>query len=100
MAAPTTIPEAQAAYTANADYEEVESAAKARAFITACRALIGLVPSESANGSERSRQDANIAAWEKQIAAARRWLAEVGNADTCGGGPNASTSYSLECSRG
>lgn len=79
--------DARDAYLANADYAESASTSKARAFITACRKLIVLLPSEVAGGSSRTRADENLRQFRAEMEQAQRWLASSG---TSGGVVHAS----------
>ena len=69
----TTYSEAMAAYIDNADYEEDESVSKAKAFITACRQLLVLLPQKSALDGTNIEHDLKNIADEMQNA--RNWLA-------------------------
>lgn len=61
------------AYHDNADYAETGSIAKARAFVTACRRLLVLQPSESANRETTTRFDMKLI--QQELEMARQWLA-------------------------
>lgn len=64
----------QAAYLDNGSYEEDQSLAKARGFVTACRLLLFRLPkrSKSANGHEVEFDPAVIQA---ELQRARAWIA-------------------------
>ena len=69
----STRPEVQAAYDNNASYEEDNSPAKCRAFITACRFLVRLTAQfVSASGSEQVGMDVKLI--EGQLRDAKKWL--------------------------
>lgn len=76
--------DARAAYLANADYAETASVTKAKAFITACRKLIALLPTETASAENRTRSDENLRQLREEIKGAQQWLAT--NAVSTGGG--------------
>lgn len=69
----STLAEIEAAYADNISYEEDQSVAKARAFITACQLLIG--KRASALGAANSVQFGDQAQLQRQIDHARQWLA-------------------------
>jgi len=61
------------AFTDNADYEETQSLAKARAFVTACIRLIGVIPqSQSDQGSSIAYSTAQVQALMQR---AQNWIA-------------------------
>jgi len=78
--------DARTAYLANADYAETSSAVKARAFVTACRKLIVLLPTESQGADSRTRMDENIRQFRAEIDEANAWLAVNDSATVTGGG--------------
>lgn len=85
MATYSTLPDARAAYLANADYAEVGSAVKARAFIVACRALLILQPMRSMATSHQVEFNPSLI--ERELKEAKTWLALNGtNANTGGMG--------------
>jgi len=55
MATYTTLDAARTAYLANADYADDADLDKAKAFRSACRALLLLLPAESANEAHSGR---------------------------------------------
>ena len=63
----------QEAYLANADYFAEQSTAKCKAFLTACKQLLVLLPSAAKSGGGNEQQW-NIEAIEKQLATAQSWL--------------------------
>lgn len=73
MTTPTLI-EVRQAYVTYADYEETGSQADCRAFITACRRLLVMLPSAS-TGTQQTSQEFDVALVQKQLDAARVWLA-------------------------
>jgi len=72
--------DARDAYLANADYAETGSTDKAAAFVTACRKLIGLLPSEVQGGASRTRSDENLRQLREEISEAQQWIDAVGMA--------------------
>lgn len=70
----------QAAYADNASYAEDNSAAKAKAFITACRMLLGLTPSSTSTAGVSV--DINLEVVERQQKSAETWLATHAVADS------------------
>lgn len=83
----------KAAYLDNMSYAEDASVAKARAFVTACSALLLFRPEDSQHGSGRTRF--NMSQIEREKLAAMRWLAVNDTARK----PPAVTSASLEAYR-
>lgn len=76
---------AQDAYLANADYWEVGSVAKARAYVTACKKLAMLIPTMSSQGSRHALDmRENLRQLPAQERAAQDYVAA--NSDTDGGG--------------
>jgi hypothetical protein len=72
----TEIAAARAAYFDNADYEEAASVAKAKAFITACRKLLALPITRSANGARDGNEvELQPDLLERQQSMARQWVA-------------------------
>jgi len=84
LSSTSTLAQVQAAYDDNASYEEDGDAAKARAFITACRLLIRRLARsvEKSSGSIRQRVELELAQIREQQAAAQAWLAVHGGAKT------------------
>lgn len=70
----STIAEAKAAYFDNASYEEDASAAKARAFVTACRFLLLMLPKRSKHGSA-GEVELDPVQIRQQLVAAQSWTA-------------------------
>jgi hypothetical protein len=72
-----TLATAQAAYLDNADYDENASVSQAKAFRTACRQLIVLLPSNAMRGAGSNQQTASFRIDEvrKQLEACECWLA-------------------------
>lgn len=67
------------AYHTNADYEETNSPAKCRAFITACRRLLspGVTPKKSVHGGRGAEeQEFDLMLLRDMLEAARTWLAD------------------------
>ena len=67
------------AYDTNADYEEVGSVAKCRAFITACRRLLspGVSPKRSVHGGRGAEEiEVDLTVLRDQLNAAQQWLAD------------------------
>lgn len=75
-----TLAEARAAYLDNADYETALDAAKARRFLTACRQLLILLPSASAQGQAGSAEF-DILRIREEMDDARRWLLDQSATD-------------------
>lgn len=71
MSTPTEIATAEAAYFSNADYAEVRSVSKARAFVTACRKLL-LAPSSMVKGSNSI--SSRIDLFRDELRDAQKWL--------------------------
>jgi hypothetical protein len=80
LSARSTYNEIRAAYEDNASYLEDQSAAKARAFITACRLLIRHLPTRVSKGGNEMDLDVRLLA--EQIAAAERFLTQANIAAT------------------
>jgi len=74
----TTLAEAKAEYLANAGYAETGSVATAKAFVTACRALIVLLPSSSTSGPKRA--DFSVASIKEERDRAEQWIKANANA--------------------
>lgn len=72
-----TLATAQAAYLDNADYDEDNSVAKAKAFRTACRQLIILLPSSGMRGAGGNQQTFGFRVEEirPHLHACEAWLA-------------------------
>jgi hypothetical protein len=70
----TALEEHQAAYLANADYDEDGSLAKCRAFITACRSLLVCLPSRMARG-QAGNLEWNVEVLKGELDRAQEWLA-------------------------
>jgi hypothetical protein len=79
-----TLATAQAAYLDNADYDESASVSKAKAFRTACRQLIVLLPSSAMRGAGSNQQTIGFRIDEvrRQLEVVEAWLAI---SDTDGG---------------
>lgn len=76
MALDAEISAARTAYLENADYEEDASVTKAKAFITACRKLLAVPITRTANaGREGNELELNPELIAKMLDEARRWLA-------------------------
>ena len=71
MADPT-LAEIRSAYLTNASYEEDASVAEARAFVTACRRLLVVLPSHSGNAAGDGR-DMSITEISRAMKDAARW---------------------------
>jgi hypothetical protein len=71
----STDTQVRAAYDDNASYEEDASAAKCRAFITACRIRRNRIPITASRGYGSGNQAATWESLDAEIAAARKWLA-------------------------
>lgn len=84
MATYSTLADARQAYLDNADYADVASPSKARAFITACRSLLILQPARSMASSHQVEYQPSLIA--QQLQEARDWLAIN---DPTGGGNGA-----------
>jgi hypothetical protein len=75
MSLDADIAAARTAYFDNADYEEEESIDKCKSFVTACRKLLGLPITRSANGARDGTEiELNPELIAKQQDDARRWL--------------------------
>ena len=82
----STLAQVQAAYVDNASYAEDGSAAKAKAFLTACRVLLLKLPAEA--GTREGTMRLNPELIQNEMAEARAWLAANGAAvadDAAGG---------------
>ncbi len=68
---------AQAAYDANADYEEIGSTTKAAAFITACRLLLRMLPKSARHGSSGAGEqvDIELTVIQAELKQAQTWYA-------------------------
>lgn len=73
MATYSTLADARQAYLDNADYADVGSSAKARAFIVACRSLLILQPSRSMATSHQVEFMPQLIS--AQLQEAKDWLA-------------------------
>lgn len=85
LSSASTIDEIRAAYDDNASYEEDGDVTKARAFITACRMMIGHLPTQSVQGPNNSIS-LGIDLIAKQLDAAKKWLID-NDTSTRNGGP-------------
>lgn len=75
MALDTDLAAARTAYFSNADYEEAQSVTKAAAFITACRKLLAVPVTRTANGARDGNElELDPAEIRNQQADARAWL--------------------------
>lgn len=89
----STLDEIKAAYLDNATYDEESDAAKARAFIVACRALLLKLPKRARHGgSEEVELTPNEI--RGQLEAAKRWLTV--NADGTAGSASRVRHISVE----
>lgn len=68
----STYAQVQAAYLDNVGYAEDDSPSKAKAFITACRALLLHLPKQSAHGSSSTSFNPDLI--QKEMVEAREWL--------------------------
>jgi len=87
MATYSTLAEAQTAYLANADWAETGSSTKAKTFVSACRALLLLMPTQAAQGDVSTQFDI------KQIAAQMDAAQQYVNDTVAGGGGMVDTSF-------
>lgn len=78
----TSLNEAQEAYHLNADWQEAGSVSKARAFVTAGRRLVALLP--SAAGGRNSNVAYQVELIKQQIDDATKWLTANGGAGAAG----------------
>lgn len=78
----TALADAREAYNQNADYVEAASASKCKAFMSAARRLLGLMPEETGTRTSNVRMRMELIAAE--IRAADEWLA----ANPSAGGSN------------
>ena len=78
LSSTSTLAEVKAAYADNASYLEDGSAAKARAFITACRLLLLMLPKRAVKGGRTSGEEIELdpSQLAGQIAEAQRFLTE------------------------
>jgi hypothetical protein len=76
----TTYPQAVALYLANAGYAEDNSVTAAKAFVTACRAIILMRPTKSAHGKGGSTEF-DLTMIQRQLEEARAWIASHGSPD-------------------
>jgi len=72
MATYSTLAEAQTAYLANADWAETGSSSKAKTFVSACRALLLLMPTQAAQGDVSTQFDMD--AIREQMASAQQYV--------------------------
>lgn len=86
----STLAQVQAEYENNADYDSVASATKAKAFVVACRYLLGRLPSsmDHASGSGRQAIQRNLEVIQEQLKRAQAWVSSHGDA-TVGSGAGA-----------
>lgn len=68
MATYSTLAEAQTAYLENADWAETASSTKAATFVSACRALLVLMPTQAAQGDVSTQFDLDAIREEMQSA--------------------------------
>jgi len=73
LSSASTDDEVCAAFDDNASFEEVSSAAKAIAFVTACRILLRRRPIQMSMGNQSTQFDASFIA--NEMARANKWLA-------------------------
>lgn len=76
----TTLAEIRTELMRTASYEEDASAEKARAFITACRALMAVSPSAATEDGQSLANDK--AHYREEMKLAREWLARYGQTPT------------------
>ena len=69
-----------AAYEENADYDEVDSVAKAKAFRTACRRILAKQPTTTIKGGGGAQVTMDTRLIAEQLAEVETWLAR--NPDT------------------
>ena len=69
----STLAQVQAAYDDNANYAEVASVAKARAFVTACRILLRRVPGRMSTAGDSL--DLNASLIRAEMADAKNFIA-------------------------
>ena len=81
--------DAAAAYHLNSDWFEQGSLAKAKAFVTACTKLIGILPKLTEHQNERVEFDMRILSGE--VDRAMRWASNNADADTGGSGANSAS---------
>ncbi len=77
LSSTSTDQEVWASYDDNASYEEDSNAAKARAFITACRILLQRRPKQANYGGRQTGTELEFdpTVYEREQEAAREWLA-------------------------
>ena len=70
----STLAEIKASYADNASYREDDSAAKAAAFVTACRLLLLKIPAAIAQGDDKTEFDPAVL--QNELQAAQQWHAQ------------------------
>lgn len=74
MATTPTIATVRQSYVTYADYEETGSQASCKAFITACRRLLALLPTAS-GGAQSTSFEFDVSQIRSELEAAQNWLA-------------------------
>ena len=82
MATAAQLSQAETAYLNNADYAESRSVPRARAFVTACRKLLVLLPSSMTKGSNSVSQRVDLIA--NELKDAQAWLERFSSDDIPG----------------
>jgi hypothetical protein len=78
----SSLDDVRAAYADNASYQEDGSAAKCRAFMTACRLLLLHLPKRMAHGGRGNEEiEMDLTVIQAEIREARQWLAVYGAAE-------------------
>jgi hypothetical protein len=83
LSSASTLAEIAAAYVDNASYSEDSSAAKARAFVTACRILLLKRPTEVSVDRRSINFDMKLI--QQEMVAAKEWLDTHSTSDTDSG---------------
>lgn len=98
LSSASTLDQVIASYMDNAAYEEQSNVPMCRSFITSCKILMVLLPTQSKQGS-RHELTFDLKRVEAELEFARQWLATVG-ATLLGTGGSAVTYASFENFRG
>jgi len=84
LSSASTFDQVVASYKDNASYEEDGSVSKARAFVTACRLLIVMLPKRT-RGPEDGELETDPTRLTKEMEEARQWIANNSSSSASSG---------------